>query len=271
MTTHPTLDEPSLRELAERLLHHPHPDGPTSVELVVGALPDSLPATLPLPSGARVVGSAMYSRGHQRLSLSAVFDVPETPTVALTTYEAELTRHGWTTPRDFRATHGGFVSNEMGEWRSYREGDQGPDLTAVVRARDGGSSEVQLRLNWDAVYRPRRSHHARLPGADLLPRLHAPAGAVMIRGASGGGGEGHWDTTTTLQTERSVAELEEHFAGQLIEAGWTRVAGSTDATVGWSTWEVPGDGSWRGVLVVLAVFESAERFLTLRIEEREQP
>jgi hypothetical protein len=65
--------------------------------------------------------------------------------------------------------------------------------------------------------------------------------------------------------------LEEHFAGQLIEAGWTRVAGSTDAAVGWSTWEVPGDGSWRGVLVVLAVFESAERFLTLRIEEQEQP
>jgi hypothetical protein len=271
MTTHPAPDEPTLRELAERLLHHPHPDGPTSVELVVGGLPGSLPATLPLPAGARVIGSALYSRGDQRLSMSAVFDVPKTPPVALTQYEAELTRHGWTTPEDSRPMHGGFVSSEMGEWRSYREGDQGPDLTAVVRARDGGSSEVQLRLNWDAVHRPQRSHHAQLPGADLLPRLHAPAGAVMTRGASGGGGEGHWDTTTTLRTERSVAELEEHFADQLIEVGWTRVAGSTDAAVGWSTWEVPGDGSWRGVLVVLAVFASAERFLTLRIEERERP
>jgi hypothetical protein len=271
MTTHPTLDEPTLRELAERLLQHPHPDGPTSVELIVGALPDSLPATLPLPAGGRVIGSALYSRGDRRLSMSAVFDVRETPPVALTKYETELTRHGWTTPEDFRPMHGGFVSSETGEWRSYREDDQGPDLTAVVRARDGGSSEVQLRLNWDAVHRPRRSNHAMPPGADLLPRLHPPAGAVMIRGASGGGGDGHWDTTTTLRTERSVAELEEHLAGQLIEAGWTRVAGSTDAAVGWSTWEVPGDGSWRGVLVVLAVFESAERFLTLRIEEREQP
>jgi len=271
MTTHSSPDEPTLRELSERLLHHPHPDGPTSVELVVGALPDSLPPTLPLPAGARVIGSALYSRGDRRLSMSAVFDVPEAPPVVLGKYEAELTGHGWTTPEDFRPMHGGFVSSEMGEWRSYREGDQGPDLTAVVRARDGGWSEVQLRLNWDAVHRPRRSSHAMPPGADLLPRLHAPAGAVMIRGASGGGGEGHWDTTTTLRSERSVAELEEHFAGQLIESGWTRVAGSTDAAVGWSTWEVPGDGSWRGVLVVLAVFESAERFLTLRIEEREQP
>jgi hypothetical protein len=138
MTTHPTLDEPTLRELAERLLHHPHPDGPTSVELVVGGLPDSVPATLPLPAGARVSGSALYSRGDQRLSMSAVFDVPEALTVALTKCEAELTRHGWTTPEDFRPMHGGFVSSEMGEWRSYREGDQGPDLTAVVRARDGG-------------------------------------------------------------------------------------------------------------------------------------
>jgi len=210
----------------------------------------------------------MYSRGDQRLSMSAVFDVPETPTVALTQYEAELTRHGWTTPEDFRPMHGGFVFSEMGEWRSYREGDRGPDLTAVVRARDGGSSEVQLRLNWDTVHRPRRSHHAMLPGAELLPRLHPPAVAVMKDG-SGGGGEGNWHSATTLRTERSVAELEEHFAGQLIEAGWTRVAGSADATVAWSTWEVPGDGGWRGVLVVLAVFESAERFLTLRIEERD--
>ncbi len=144
MTTHPLPDAPTLRELAERLLHHPHPDGPTSVELIVGALPASLPPTLPLPAGARVIGSAMYSRGDQRLSMSAVFDVPETPTVTLTQYEAELTRHGWTTPEDFRPMHGGFVFSEMGEWRSYREGDRGPDLTAVVRARDGGSQAAPM-------------------------------------------------------------------------------------------------------------------------------
>jgi len=65
--------------------------------------------------------------------------------------------------------------------------------------------------------------------------------------------------------------LEPHFADQLTAAGWTWVAGSADATVAWSAWEVSGDGGWRGVLVVLAVFEAAERFLTLRIEEREQP
>jgi hypothetical protein len=90
-----------------------------------------------------------------------------------------------------------------------------------------------------------------------------------MKDGSGGGGEGNWHSAMTLRTERSVPELEEHFAGQPIEAGWTRVAGSADATVARSTWEVPGDGGWRGVLVILAVFESAERFLTLRIEERD--
>jgi hypothetical protein len=72
-----------------------------------------------------------------------------------------------------------------------------------------------------------------------------------------------------VETDRSVAELEAHFASQLVEAGWTRVAGRADDVVGWSTWRLPGEGESRGLLLVLAVFGGQERSLTLRIEEAE--
>jgi hypothetical protein len=52
MTTPSAPDAPTPRELAERLLHRPHPEGPTSVELIVGGLPAALRATLPLPADA---------------------------------------------------------------------------------------------------------------------------------------------------------------------------------------------------------------------------
>jgi hypothetical protein len=51
-----------------------------------------------------------------------------------------------------------------------------------------------------------------------------------------------------------VADLEAYFASQLVEAGWTRVSGRTDDVVGWSSWLVPSEGEWRGLLVVLAAF-----------------
>jgi hypothetical protein len=63
--------------------------------------------------------------------------------------------------------------------------------------------------------------------------------------------------------------LEAHFADQLTKSGWIRIGGSADAPMAWSTWSVPGDEDWPGVLVVLGVVESAERCLTLRIEAGE--
>jgi hypothetical protein len=120
--------------------------------------------------------------------MAAVLDAPDTTAVVLTQFEADLASHGWTTPEDVRPMHGGFVAGEAGEWRSYCEGDEGPDLTVTVRARDGGSSEVQLRLTWDTIHRPHRYPRAMLPGADLLPRLHPRLGELIrIRAAAAGG------------------------------------------------------------------------------------
>ena len=45
------------------------------------------------------------------------------------------------------------------------------------------------------------------------------------------------------------------------------LAGRADDIVGWSSWQVPGEGSWRGLLLVLAAFGSDERSLTMRMEQ----
>ncbi len=82
----------------------------------------------------------------------------------------------------------------------------------------------------------------------------------------GGGGGGTWHSQATVETDRSVAELLSHFDHQLERAGWKHVTGSADVVVAWSSWQLPGNGDWRGILVVLAAFSENERSLYLRID-----
>jgi hypothetical protein len=72
-----------------------------------------------------------------------------------------------------------------------------------------------------------------------------------------------------VETDQAVAQLEAHFAAQLSRAGWTRTAGTADDVVGWSAWQLPGEESWRGVLLVLAAFGGSERHLSIRIDRNQ--
>ena len=101
-----------------------------------------------------------------------------------------------------------------------------------------------------------------------MPNLHPPSGVrLQPRGGGGGGGSWHPDAVTT--TDTPVAELESHFAAQLREAGWKRLNGRADEVVAWSSWQLPGKGKWRGLLLVLAAFGQSHRVLALRIESSE--
>jgi hypothetical protein len=258
-------DEQTLQELAQRLLHHPHPDGPTSVELFVRRLPDAWPSELPLPAAATLIGSALYLRRGTPFWIEAVLDARDESSAFLAAYEDEVACRGWTATEDSGPMHGGFVSNEMGEGRVFRVRDQGPILVVSVRTRAADESDVRLRLDWQLARHLSAGPRPLPPGADRMPRLRPPA-HVVIKGESGSGGNGRWTSDTTAHTDRPVAELEAHFAEQLAQAGWMRVAGTADEVVGWSAWQLPGDGAWRGLLLVLAAHGGTERFLTLRIE-----
>jgi hypothetical protein len=257
-----------LRELAERLMCHPHPEGSISAELFVRGLPDSIDPGLPLPAGAYLWGSQLQRLAGRPASMEAVLDVDGEPSVLLDAYEGELRRAGWSTFEGFGPRHGGFLGAEMGDGRMLQQGGAGPVLMVSAVARQGAPTDVRIRLDWEMARHMPRGPRGMPPGPDLLPPLRPPSGVAM-RGLSGSGGSGRWTSETTLQTDRPVAELEAHFATQLARAGWTRSGGNADDPVAWSAWQLPGDEGWRGALLVLAAFGPTEAFVSVRIERTE--
>jgi hypothetical protein len=257
-----------VKELAQRLLSHPHPEGPTSIELFVRRIPDAWGA-IPAPPGSRLLGSALHSRRGQPTQVEAVYDADGDSEVVLTRYEAELTKRGWGLFQGF-GMHGGFIPGGlMGAGKSYRQGEEGPVLMVAAIDREAKATDLRLRLDWDIPrHLPEMRSHGRPEGAERMPPLHPPPGAAL-HGGGGGGGGGSWHSEASVETDLSLAEVESHFAKQLGRAGWTRIAGSADEVVAWSSWQVPGDGAWRGLLLVLAAFKPGEPFLYLRIEAGE--
>ncbi len=79
MTADPKSDEARLRELAERLMTHPHPEGEITTQLFVGELPDGLGTDIPLPERAVLVGSQLRRLAGRMASMEAVFDVDGEP------------------------------------------------------------------------------------------------------------------------------------------------------------------------------------------------
>jgi hypothetical protein len=80
------------------------------------------------------------------------------------------------------------------------------------------------------------------------------------------------DTTATLTTDLSPAELANSYAGQLREAGWTPVAEETAEELAWSTWSTTDEEgqAWAGMLLVADNPVVADRlFAWFRVERGE--
>jgi hypothetical protein len=257
-----------IEELCVRLLEHPHPDGPTEVRLLAGRLPESFAPDIPVPADWHVVGSALYSRGGRPTVMEAVVDAPHSFAELIAAFQSAVEAVGWTVLEPAGPMHGGFVSANVGEGRAFRRSEKGPILLIRGVSRQGMTTDVRVRLDWDAAASLSRTPLMRPDGAERVPSLSAPAG-TRLRRQHGGGGSGHWTAESTIETDRSVGETEAHFAEQLARAGWSRLRGSVDGTVGWSSWQLPGDGNWHGLLLVLAAFRPGELSLTVRVEQSE--
>jgi len=260
----PRSESDDLRDLAQRLLSHPHPEGQVSVELFLRRLPD-LWGAVPEPPGADLLGGAVRSRRGLPTQVEAIYESEGDARSVLSRYEAALGKGGWAVFQGFGGMHGGFVPGGLGAGQSYRQGVQGPIL--MVAAIEGGTSltELRLRLDWDmARHLPEMRMHGRPEGAERLPPLLPPAG-VPLRAGGGGGSSGSWQSQATVGTDLPVPDLETHFSRQLEQAGWMRLAGTADDVAAWSSWNLPGEGGWRGILLVLAAFRPDERFLYVRV------
>ena len=254
-----------LQELAQRLLSHPHPEGPTSIQILLRRLPDDWAAVPALP-GSRLLGCALHSRRGRPTLIEAVYDADGDSRAVLARYEPELTKGGWGVFQGWGGMHGGFMPGGMtgaGQW--YRQGEAGPVLMVATIDRQGMATDLRLRLDWEMIrHLPEMRRHTGPEGAERMPPLHPPPG-IPLRGGGGGGGGGTWHSEATVETDLPVAEVESHFARQLEQAGWVRVAGSAEDVAAWSSWNLLGAGDWHGILLVLAAFRSDERFLYVRI------
>lgn len=266
MATDSDTDARAIKELAERLLTHPHPEGPTAFELLVGRLPDRWGA-IPEIAGARLLGSAVYTRRERPTHIEAVYDADGDSQAVLARCDGELTRSGWIEFQGFGGMRGGFVPAGLtGAGKTYRLGDEGPILMVAAMDREAKATDMRLRMDWEMIrHLPDMRRHGPPEGAERMPPLSPPAGAAL-HGGGGGGGSGSWHSEASVETELSIADVESHFAKQLERAGWTRLGGTAEDVVAWSSWRVPGEGDWRGLLLVLGAFKPGEPYLYLRIE-----
>jgi hypothetical protein len=263
----PRPDAEDWQELAERLLHHPYPGGPSSdVQVFFQRLPEEFLTGVPTLNGWRLLGGALHSHGDGRPAfLQAVLDARGSSSELLNAYQSELLADGWSVFEAPRPMHGGFVSGVTGDAGTYRRGGDGPVLMVTVVERKDMPADVRLRLDWELPQRMPRTPHGLPRGAELMPALRPPSG-VMLSGQTGGGGDDGWNSNAIAVTDLPVAELESQLSAQLVQAGWTRREGSADEVVAWSSWRVPHEDEWRGLLLVLAAFSPGHRTLMLRIE-----
>ena len=259
--------ERRLRELAGRLLAHPGPGGPTTAELYLAELPPDAPADLIVPRDLDLFGSLARRREGQITGVEVILDGTKPVSQFLLVYEPDLESHGWRRFEPFHWHPGGFEGGQMGPTGVFVNEAAVSALWIAASQLEDGRTEVGLRYdreNASNMMSNMQGPGPEPPGWDMLPELRPPKGVnIQPQGSSGGGGR--WTSEARAQTEMPVAELEAHFAKQLASAGWGRIAGTADDTTGWSSWEVPKPGGWRGFLLVLSPFPGW-RSMSVRVE-----
>jgi hypothetical protein len=263
-------------ELAERLLSQslPAPPGPappgvgSTLQLLPGQLPSDLALDLPLPEGARLLGSAVRGIGPIPPSTEVVLDVPGSAAEVLTFYERAFQAQRWTaSPVGAPLSRGGFQTVLSS---TYCRGPNGPSLTLTILSQPSGLNDVRLRLQpppgnpCSAPATPAARPPTSPQGADLLPKLVPPAGVALQFTAPVG--PSARSSEAIAETDRSAAELEALFGQQLQASGWTRLAGQADRPLAWSTWRLPGEGDWQGLLIVLEWPAQSRQALYVRVE-----
>lgn len=253
-------------ELASRLLlpgyYAQQDNAKYELRLFPGALPPDPKIDLPLPNGARLIGSALRLRDGAAASLDAVLDVPVATQDVAGLFERELGKAGWSPApnRGPMGQGGGFVPATMITSRMYCKGENPPWYSVTVFTPQ--SAPLDVRAHIDFIHPGKASgnlyvgpcsaqNQGPMPqGLNKLPALRAPAGVLLGGGMGGSGGNDRQTSEANATTKLSSSDLETAFGQQLSAAGWTRLARGADGPVAWSTWKLPGDGDWRGVLFI---------------------
>jgi hypothetical protein len=199
------------------------------------------------------------SRNGAPASLDVVLDVPATTSDVPGFFDRELTKLGWSAAPTRGGPQGGFVPSILGASKSYCKGENPPWLSLSFFTPANAPIDVRTHVE---LINPNPAAGAFVFGPcsqaippqpfgipNRLPTLKAPDG-VVLRPSGGGSGNDRQTSEATATTKLGAGDLEAAFGQQLVAAGWVRVARGADGPVAWSTWKLPGDGDWRGLLFV---------------------
>ncbi|HKY50049.1 MAG TPA: hypothetical protein VJP45_02220, partial [Candidatus Limnocylindria bacterium] len=252
-------------ELASRLLlptyYGQQDNAKWELQLFPAALPPDPKIDLPLPTGARLVGSVLRIRNGAPASLDAVLDVPTSTTDVPGMFERELGKLGWSpAPNRGPMQGGGFVPAVVGSNRMFCKGENPPWYSVTVFTPSSAPQDVRAHIDFihpaigtGNTWAGPCSTQNQAPspgGPNKLPALRAPDGVRLGGGMGGMSGNDRQTSEANATTKLSAGDLEAAFAQQLSAAGWTRLARGADGPVAWSTWKLPGEGDWRGVLFI---------------------
>jgi hypothetical protein len=260
-TTGSQYDEAALNDLAVRVLRlrTPLDPSPSRPQLLVGQLPSTWPAAIPLLEDVRVVGSLV----HRADALEIVLETQLSPEQVFTWYFDHLLSAGWQPfervrdGQDPQPPPRGFVTTPttgQGTQAIYCQGPGGASLTIRTVVGRDGPTEILLFLESGPSSACARASRQRWEqrqrtGAlyDLLPTLEAPPGARQKSYGDGFSSEYAY-TSALLQTDADLLTLALHYRRQLEQAGWTRTGEGQSGPLVWQTWSFQDEAHqpWNG-------------------------
>jgi hypothetical protein len=231
-----------------RLVGRGFSPGESPPRILVGRLPEPLPVDLPLPNGARVVGSQLLGS-----VATMILDVDSPAQRVLDFYRDRLQAAGWTELEQHMGWHGGFTpSARFGPDLTFCHSSRGPSLSVHATDVEGAPADVRLNLNIDTRNSPCAAQLRHGGMFEILPNLTPPAGAQQIP-QGGGGGSGSFHSNATLSSNLDLAAVSAHYVQQLRTANWTPQSEGISGPVAWSAWSFKDDTGedWRGLFFVL--------------------
>jgi hypothetical protein len=244
-----------------------------TIELLAGAVPGDMPVTLPLPQGARVIGTAIRRGPTHDLGWDIFLDTSGNPNDATSFFQDALQSDGWTPPPPFTPSVASGFQNQ----RPANAATPTPSPTVTPNpTRNLSLCQAGGAISLTVAASPLNtatgvSIHVdptggrcipirRTTSGPRLPILSAPPDIdVLLNNES---------TTTSdavAQTGMSAADLEAFYSRQLATAGWTHVAGDATGPLAWSVWNVPDTGGQQAYLSVLEIAGKNIRDLHIQI------
>ena len=227
--------------------------GDSNVTILIEDLPEDLPFELPLPQGARAIGSitVAWPGTEPTYTHRLVIDTTLQPEALLEFFAENLTAAPWEHLSTMNSS--GFVEGGIAT-DMYCYGD---DTTVNINAwrLPAGSTDLQIYIDQDtgsAMCGGGLDMTTTNPALGMLPRLPRPDGVSIESPQYNNAGRNKAFTSATLRTDLLPGELIELYNDGLAAQGWTHVQTESTATFAWSGWTFTTEEglTWSGTLTL---------------------